>query len=395
MTIKLAPLVLPANVDREKFSDFGREVKDIHPGNCTADEFNEIEEALYKHDFLLFRDIDLSLEQQFALVKVSVRPQSRKYVHKTDEMGKGIVDAYANKIPRIPQIRLIGHGTVYDHEGIPEITLRHEHHESFQKTRVPIEDEHPKDGSPPATRFFRWHMDSALYESSPSKATALYAIQVPQGPAQTVRYDDGSGDELSVTLGTTAFASGKIMFDILPKELKSFAVRAWARYAPHPFEWMARARATSTGLGLENEGLEKPLDTLSSWDEDKVKVYPFVWKNPVTGSLHLQVHPCAISEIHNCRSDPGTLYSDGGHITDLRKVREIVYKMQRPGIAPNLVYPHPWENKDLVIFNNRGLIHTIVGFFRPDQVRVFHGCSLAGSDEPTGPSKEDILKWVV
>ena len=256
-----------------------------------------------QHDFLLFRDIDLSVEQQFALVKVSFGrindlneerlfrsqafdPKAENYVHKTDQMGKGIVDAYANKIPRIPQIRLIGHGTVYDHEGIPEITLRHEHHESFHKTRVPVEDEQPKDGSPPATRFFRWHMDSAFYESSPSKATALYAIQVPQGPAQTVRYDDGSGDELSVTLGTTAFASGKIMFDILPKELKSFAVRAWARYAPRPFEWMARARVVSTGLGLENEGLEKPLDTLSSWDEDKVKVYPFVGRPTPGTSRH-------------------------------------------------------------------------------------------------------------
>lgn len=52
MTIKLVPLALPANVDREKFVDFGREVKDIHPGNCTADEYNEIEEALYKVFFI-------------------------------------------------------------------------------------------------------------------------------------------------------------------------------------------------------------------------------------------------------------------------------------------------------------------------------------------------------
>lgn len=59
-----------------------------------------------------------------------------------------------------------------------------------------------------------------------------------------------------------------------------------------------------------------------------------------------------------------------------------------------LVYPHPWEAKDLVIFNNRGLIHTVVGLFKPDQVRIFHQCGLAGSDEPIGPSEEDIFKWV-
>jgi len=130
-------------------------------------------------------------------------------------------------------------------------------------------------------------MDAALYELSPPKATALYAVRVPEGPTQTVRYDDGSGDELSVTLGTTAFASGKVMFDILPKELKSLALRARARYAPHPFEWMAGARGVSTGLGLESEGLEKPLEMLTSWDEEKVKVYPFVCRpilRPIAGN---------------------------------------------------------------------------------------------------------------
>lgn len=35
------------------------------------------------------------------------------------------------------------------------------------------------------------------------KATTLYALNVPQGPAQIVRYDDGTGDELPVPLGTT------------------------------------------------------------------------------------------------------------------------------------------------------------------------------------------------
>lgn len=134
-------------------------------------------------------------------------------------------------------------------------------------------------------------MDAALYELSPPKATALYAVRVPEGPTQTVRYDDGSGDELRVTLGTTAFASGKVMFDILPKELKSLAVRARVRYAPHPFECMAAAKGVSTGLGLESEGLEEPLDTLTSWDEEKIKVYPLVCR-PILGSILGGSHRC-------------------------------------------------------------------------------------------------------
>lgn len=158
-----------------------------------------------------------------------------------------------------------------DYEGIPEVTLKHGHHASFHKTRVSQEDE-----AQGATRFFRWHMDAALYDRDPPKVTTLYGIKVPEGPLQTVRYDDGTGDKLPVTLGTTAFISGKTMFEMLPDEWKSVAVRARAKYAPHPFEWISPVHAVSTGLGLETEGLEKVFSDLQPWEEEKVKVYPFV-----------------------------------------------------------------------------------------------------------------------
>jgi hypothetical protein len=67
-----------------------------------------------------------------------------------------------------------------------------------------------------------------------TRATTLYAIHVPQGPRQKCRYDDITGDELPVPLGMTAFVSGKTMFDILPREPQSVAIRARVRYAPHP-----------------------------------------------------------------------------------------------------------------------------------------------------------------
>ena len=93
-------------------------------------------------------------------------------------------------------------------------------HTTFHGTRVSPEDE-----AKGYTRYYRWHIDAALYDLSPPKVTTLYGVTVPQGPHQTVRYDDGTGDELKVPLGTTVFVSGKTMFGILPKELKSLAVR--------------------------------------------------------------------------------------------------------------------------------------------------------------------------
>lgn len=61
----------------------------------------------------------------------------------------------------------------------------------------------------------------------------------------------------------------------------------------------------------------------------------------MTGELHFQVHPCGVQEL---LFDPlpegakreGALYPDGAHITDLATVRGLLYKMQRPGIAPQV-----------------------------------------------------------
>ena len=100
-----------------------------------------------------------------------------------------------------------------------------------------------------------------------------------------------------------------------------------------------------------------------------------VWTNPVTGKLALQIHPSAIQKIH---------LKDGGVIDDLQTVREIVHTLQRPAIAPKRVYAHDWKEGDLVIFNNWGVLHSVVGAFAKDQVRIFRQCNVAASEDPVG-----------
>jgi hypothetical protein len=267
--------------------------------------------VLFQYDALLFRNVNISPEQQYALTKVQYRtvislthtsactvdtpshhliphkrlrpshytpqafdPTSEAYGHgnnKTQSTKKSILHPDLKTIPRVPQVQLIGNGTVHNHEGLESAALKHPSHTTFHKTPVS-----PQDEAKGVTRFYRWHIDAALYDLSPPKVTTLYGIQIPQGPKQTCRYDDGTGDTLPVPLGTTAFVSGKTMFDILPRELQSVAVRARVRYAPHPYEWMTPAAAHSTGLKIESEGKEVPLNELTPWSEDKVKVFPVV-----------------------------------------------------------------------------------------------------------------------
>ncbi|KAL4067233.1 hypothetical protein V8B97DRAFT_937829 [Scleroderma yunnanense] len=395
MAIELTPLSLPTSADPSKFVDFGREVKGVDPGNLTPEQFAEVHDALYKHSALLFRNVTLTPEQQYALTK-AFDPDVESYGHgnnKTQSTKKSILHPDLKTIPRVPQVQLIGNGMVYNHEGLESAALKHPSHTTFHKTRVSEADEEKG-----FTRFYRWHIDAALYEYNPPRVTTLYGITVPEGPMQTVRYDDGTGDELPVPLGTTAFVSGKTMFDILPPEYKSLAVRTKVRYAPHPYVWMAPARAIPTGLGIETEGLELPLEDLPQWEESKIKTLPMVWKNPVTGELHLQVHPSGVHEliIASLPKDAKqecALYPDGVHLKDLGEIRSLLYKMQRPAIAPQLIYPHDWKERDLVLFHNRGILHSVVGAFKPNQVRAFHQCNLAASDVPAGPTEEDVLNW--
>jgi hypothetical protein len=178
---------------------------------------------------------------------------------------------------------------------------------------------------------------------------------VPKGEWQTLRYDDGTGDELRLPKGSTtckprpttvhlsnsSVVSGKTMFDILPKELKSVAVRSTVNYAPHPYVWMSKAHALPTALGLEDEGLELDLADLPPWEEADLKHLPMCWKNPVTGALHLQVHPCAIkglsvAPLPASADREGALFPDGKEITDTKEARELLYKIQRPGIDPKV-----------------------------------------------------------
>jgi xanthine dioxygenase len=51
------------------------------------------------------------------------------------------------------------------------------------------------------------------------------------------------------------------------------------------------------------------------------------------------------------------------------------------------VYPHDWEEGDLVLFNNHGVTHSVVGAFREDEVRLFRQCNLAASAPPVGPQE--------
>ncbi|TNY24598.1 taurine catabolism dioxygenase [Rhodotorula diobovata] len=381
----------------EQFGVVVEGIKDIN--RLTEEEFAIIEKLLYKHGVVVFEDVDLTPAGQHALTN-AFDPDAQEYGHgkvgRPDQASKSILHPDLRTIPGT-EVQLIGNGLVTDEHVLQGLAnpckLRHPSHQTFHRTRISDDD-----SAKGFTRFYRWHIDAALYERDPPKVTTLYGLQMPTAKRNTVRYDDGTGDELEVPLGGTAFVSGKVMFDILPAHLKSLAVRTKVRYAPHPYVWMGSARARSTGLGMESEGTEMALDDLPPWKDEHVKTLPVCWKNPVTGHLHFQVHPSAIHELlvdplpAGASRTPDTLYPDGAHLTDLKEVRELMYSMQRPGIAPELVYVVDWKPKQLALFHNRGTLHSITGAFAEDEVRAFWQCNQAASVPVVGPTEEDVRR---
>src|SRR5450432_957118 len=331
--------------------------------------FTALERAVLTHAVVVVRGQGrLSPRAQFELTR-RFDPRVTSYGHgnRPDIMKQSVLVQDLVSIPDWPQVKLLGNGRVADHEGLPPVDLHHPSHRSFHQT--PLTDAQEARG---LTRFYRWHIDAALYDLHPPKVTTLLAIKVPEARSQTVLYDDGSGDTLEVALGTTAFVSGVKAFELLSPTQRAWALKTKARYAPHPYVWMRNARARSNGLGLVSEGRELSREELPPFEDAKITTLPLVWKNPLTGKPSLQLHAYCVED----------LIVDGQAVGDLETCRRLLYELMRPAIAPERIYAHAWRDGDLVIFHNRALWHSVVGALRPTDLRIYHQCNLAASEPP-------------
>ena len=351
---------------------FGADAGHLDLEHLDDGTFRALERAVLTHAVVVVRGQEgLSPRAQFALTR-RFDPQVTSYGHgnRPEIMKQSVLTQDLVSIPDCPQVKLLGNGRVTNHEGLPAVELRHPSHRSFHQT--PLTDAQEASG---LTRFYRWHIDAALYELHPPKVTTLLALKVPEARHETVVYDDGTGDTLDVTVGTTAFVSGETAYERLSPAQRTWAEHTQARYAPHPYVWMRNARARSNGLGLISEGRELPRAELPPHDEAKITTLPLVWRNPLTGRRALQLHAYCVED----------LIVGGEAIGNLATCRALLYNLMRPAISPQYVYAHPWREGDLVIFHNRGVWHSVVGSLRPTDVRVYHQCNLAASEPPLAP----------
>jgi alpha-ketoglutarate-dependent taurine dioxygenase len=370
--VEVRPIVPPAG----SAINFGVEITNLDLEDLSDSDFNVIRDALFTEQVVLIKNQShLSPKAQFLLTQ-RFDPEATSYGHgKTLDAKKSILHPDLKTVPHQPQVQVIGHGHWDSYEGLENFNLKHPHHKTFHKTQIP--DEEDKD----FTRFYRWHIDAALYDLNAPVVTSLLAVHLPTPRTQTLRYDDGTGQEMAVPLGTTAFVSGETMYELLSPADQEFVRTSFIEYAPHPYIWMSKCKSRPDGLGLFSEGLELADSSLPPIDASKIKILPMVWKNPVTGKLAVQMHPSAVKAIH---------LADGSKITDLETVRAVVHRLQRPGIAPERVYAHDWVEGDVVLFHNRGVLHSVVGAFddAAGERRLFRQCNVAASEGVMGADGE-------
>lgn len=360
------------------------------PANLNDEDFKNLYEVVLTNLVVVIpKQENLSPKSQYILTQrfdsTISEPKQEGYIGyghgKEFRHENSVLRKDGTSVKSQPQVQILGQGKFEASEPGNEngetISLTHPSHTTFHKDPL-SEREIIMEGK---TRFYRWHIDSALYDLSPPMVTTLLGIRVPPATQiQTIDYDDATGDVLELSQGATCFVNGAAAFDRLSPEEKEFALNTTVEYAPHPYIFISSAKASKDGLVMISEGKEAKLEELPEWEEEKIKRLPMVWTNPVTHKQHLQVHGCCIYKLH-------TKNGSSVETLDLEDARLKVHSMMRPAISPSNVLAHSWKQGDLVIFFNRGVWHSVTGEFKGthngmDEKRLMHQCNIASGADP-------------
>ena len=104
-----------------------------------------------------------------------------------------------------------------------------------------------------------------------------------------------------------------------------------------------------------------------------------VWKNIETGRPHLQILGCCVYALKTTNPQTGEVTT----IDDLDEVRRICHGLQKKVYEPENIYAHDWQEGDLVMFHNRGVMHSISGQLAGlDAKRLLWQCNMASGASP-------------
>jgi len=142
--------------------DFGVIAEGVDLGHLSDADFATLREAVYRHHVVVVRGQSaLTPPQQLALTH-RFDGAATEYGHGSNMelMKASVLTNDLINLPSAPEVKLLGNGPVAEHDGLKDLTLKHPMHFSFHKDTLPADDY-------AHTRFYRWHIDAALYGKNP------------------------------------------------------------------------------------------------------------------------------------------------------------------------------------------------------------------------------------
>lgn len=181
-----------------------------------------------------------------------------------------------------------------------------------------------------------WHSDFS-YREVPSRATILYALQIP---------NEG---------GDTEFADMYVAYETLPDGVK---VRIEGRRGVHTINKLRNPRIE---ISPDRENAEEYYRARGAESPDRT--HPLVRTHPVTGRKALYASP---------------RFTIG--IADMpdAEAQSLLDELFAHQIKPEFVYRHRWQPGDVVMWDNRCTLHRACGGHRYPDIRTIHRITVLG-----------------
>ena len=360
-------------IDQLKGSRFGATVENIDCASLSDGAIDRMRTAIYRHQLLVIpNQYHLSPAQEVTFHKrvnpdaLSIWRDQKNNPWERFKVEQGNT-AGTYQLPTEPGVLVLGKGAI-DHYGL-RVNLGGERHAYGKEAGSQVL----------GGGDLQWHIDGTFYDQEPPLFTQMRCIEAPSGAGHWVEYADGSGARLWCEAGSTAFASGRIAFDLLEPQKKTLALNVRVHYLSQPFQSTYHLGNSGNGLRVDDEesekayrnGLEPPGSPVS---DTKARIYPLVWTCPDTLKKALMPQP-------RCMSHLELLFRN--HHLGRTASRLLVEELMRPAVEPELVYVHPWRAGDLVIWNNRCLWHSATGKLSQGDRRIQHLTAYNSSQPPT------------
>ena len=189
-----------------------------------------------------------------------------------------------------------------------------------------------QDKFPDGTRYIPgegWHTDHSN-DSRPPKATILHAVTLPS------------------TGGDTQFANMAAAYDALSDAVKQ---RLRGLHAIHVYQ---SSHSNRQLMALSSEAKERVPNAV---------IHPIVRTHPETGRESIYINPIRIEGILG---------------VDHKEALPLLDELLEHATAPRFQYRHKWEPGDLVMWDNRCLLHKANGDYDMNEVRYLYRVMLNG-----------------